>query len=311
MPGAYRALRDASRKVAEKLRLRDSYRGAGVARDSRTLVMMLVGYKPDLWPLILPRFEAALPQDCTVCLVSPGLYNPEIAQLCEAKSWRYMGTATNDVALAQNVCLLAHPDVEMVAKLDEDMFLLPGSIDALLDFYRATKAHKAVDPGFVAPMIPINGFTYRSLLRRLDLLDRFEAQFGTARIATTASPVTVNPAAARWMWEHTAPLAATQARLKATPAAEMLLSPIKFSIGLIVFERAFWEEFRFFPVYRHRLLAGQSTLGGDEEFLCKECVDRSRPIVIHPDVLAGHFSFGPQYAGMLALLKERPELFDS
>ena len=308
MAGLYQSLNASAHYVAEKLRLRDRYQRAGVQSDRETLVMMLVGYKPDLWPYVMPRFEAALPDDCTVCLVSPGLYREDLASLCQAKGWSYLGTRTNDVALAQNVCLSLHPGARIVVKLDEDMFLLPGTIAALIAFYDQVKAEGIVNPGFVAPMIPVNGFSYRSLLERLDLLADFEARFGPASVMTTGHAIAIDPAAARWIWERTTPLAETQARLQAAPV-DMLLSPIKFSIGLIVFERVYWEEFRFFRVYRHRLMAGQSTLGGDEQFLCRECIDRSRPIIVHPQILAGHFSFGPQYQGMMALLNERPELF--
>jgi hypothetical protein len=65
----------------------------------------------------------------------------------------------------------------------------------------------------------------------------------------------------------------------------------------------------YFLVHRHRLLAGLSTLGGDEAYICARAVELSRPAVVTTAVLAGHFSFEPQYAELKALLNERPELF--
>jgi hypothetical protein len=35
----------------------------------------------------------------------------------------------------------------------------------------------------------------------------------------------------------------------------------------------------------------------------------ARPAVVTTAALAGHFSFGPQYAGLKSLLDVRPELF--
>ena len=60
---------------------------------------------------------------------------------------------------------------------------------------------------------------------------------------------------------------------------QILLCPIQFSIGVIVFEHAFWETIGHLPVYRRRLLAGLSTLGADEEHICAKAVTSSRPIV--------------------------------
>ena len=91
----------------------------------------------------------------------------------------------------------------------------------------------------------------------------------------------------------------------------VLLCPIQFSIGLIAFERRFWEQMGYFLVHRHRLLAGLSTLGGDEAYMCARAVELSRPAVVTTAALAGHFSFGPQYAGLKALLTEQPELFSA
>ena len=177
--------------------------------DRRTganvLVCMLAGYKSDLWRFVMPRFRAALPE-ADVCIISPGLRHDGLADLCRREGWSYLSTATNDVALAQNVCYRLHDGAEMIVKLDEDMFLLPDTITRLLAAYRDIKAEGVVDPGFVAPMIPLNGFCYRYLLEMLGLLDAYEAAFGRAKLATSGLAVHTDPAAARWIWERTAPL---------------------------------------------------------------------------------------------------------
>jgi hypothetical protein len=273
----------------------------------RVVVTMLAGYKPDLWPLIFPRFKAALPK-ADVCIVSPGLRHDALSDLCRREGWSYLGTATNDVSLAQNVCFRLHDRAEMIVKLDEDMFVLPNTISDLLLEYKRIKIEGRVDPGFVAPMIPLNGFCYRYLLEMLGLLDEYETQFGTARLATSGLPLHTSPIAARWIWERTTPLASLAARLQSMDRRE-LLSPIQFSIGIIAFERKFWEQIGYFDVPRHKLVAGMSTLGGDEACLCAAAMTHSRPIVVTTAAVAGHFSFGPQYAAMSDLLKTQPEIF--
>ena len=274
---------------------------------SNTLVCVLAGYKPELWPFVMPRLRLALP-DADVCVVSPGLRLDSLAELCRSEGWSYLSTATNDVALAQNVCYRLHPDASMIVKLDEDMFLLPATIGTLLTEYQSIRRQGAVDPGFVAPMIPLNGFCYRHLLEMLGLLEEYEARFGSARMATSGIAIQTDPAAALWIWEKTSPLITTAERL-AIKGTRRLLCPIQFSIGLIVFERAFWEEIGFLPVYRHRLLTGISTLGGDEAYICGQALEKSRPGVVTTATCAGHFSFGPQYAAMKSLLDVHSEIF--
>jgi hypothetical protein len=304
---AYGKVKDAAAAADAYSRLHDRFRFDDRRTGAPVLVCMLAGYKPELWPFVMPRFRAALPA-ADVCLVSPGLRCAPLAELCRREGWSYLSTATNDVALAQNVCYRLHDAAEMIVKLDEDMFLLADTISGLLAEYHRIKAEGAVDPGFVAPMIPLNGFCYRYLLEMLGLLDEYEAAFGPARLATSGLPIHTDPDAARWIWERTNPLALTAARL-AQHERRRLLCPIQFSIGAIAFERRFWQRIGYLAVYRHRLLMGISTLGGDEAYLCARALEASRPAVVTTAALAGHFSFGPQYAGLKALLDRRPELF--
>ena len=304
---AYGSLKNGFHAADIYSRLHDRFRLDDRRVGSRVMVCMLAGYKPDLWPFIMPRFRAALPE-ADVCLVSPGMRSERLADICRSAGWSYLSTATNDVGLAQNVCYRLHERAEMLVKVDEDMFLLPDTITTILTEYREIKREGAIDPGFVAPMIPVNGFCYRHLLEMLGLLDEYEAAFGPARLATTGVAIQNNPAAARWVWERSAPLATTAARLAAL-GRRRLPCPIQFSIGLIAFERRFWESIDYLPVYRRRLLVGLSTLGADEAYICARALETSRPAVVTTAAVAGHFSFGPQYAGLRALLDERPELF--
>jgi hypothetical protein len=304
---AYRTVKQGVHSIEAYSRLHDRFSFDDRRRGAGVLVGMLAGYKPDLWGMVLPRFEAALP-DADVCLVSPGMRSDALAAICARKGWSYLSTSTNDVALAQNVCYSLHDRAEMIVKLDEDMFLLPDTITKMLEEYREIKAEGVVDPGFVAPLIPLNGFCYRYLLQMLGLLEEYEAKFGRAQLATAGIAVQNDPAAARWIWERTGPLATTAARVAAMER-QRIPCPIQFSIGLITFERRFWEMIGYLVVHRRRLLAGVSTLGGDEAYICARALEFSRPVMITTAAVAGHFSFGPQYAGQKALLSERPEIF--
>lgn len=306
----YGAVKRAAQAADSYSKFRDRTNFTDRRSGHNVLVSVLAGYKQELWPFVMPRLRAALAAagEADVCLVSPGKQDEGLASLCANEGWSYLATATNDVSLAQNICFKLHETAEWIVKLDEDMFLLPGSIRDLVQDYKRIKAEGRVDPGFVAPMIPVNGFCYRPLLRALGLLEAYERRFGTAQLGTFGLPVHTDPEAARWIWQKTAPLDTLPERLTCLESEE-LLSPVQFSIGMIVFERRFWEEFGCFHVARRKLLAGLSTLGGDESHMCAAAMIHSRPIVVTPRTAAGHFSFGSQYAGMAELMRQSPRLF--
>lgn len=305
----YGGLTKWARRIRGRLNISDHFQFDDQRRGRGTLVCMLTGSKPELWPYVMPRFKAALPES-DICLVSPGLRSQCLADLCGREGWSYLSTATRDASLAQNVCYRLHDGAELIVKLDEDMFLLPDSISALVEQYRVIKADGVVDPGFVAPTIPLNGFCYRHFLDAMGLLDEYEARFGRARIAASGLPIHGDPSAACWIWERTAPLEEAAARM-ASNRRLTLLCPIQFSTGMIVFEREFWEMIGRYPVLRRRLVFGISTEDADEAHLCASAVNASRPGVVTTAAVAAHFAFAPQYAAMRSLLRARPELFEA
>ena len=50
-------------------------------------------------------------------------------------------------------------------------------------------------------------------------------------------------------------------------------------------------------------------MGMDETQICEYCMRVSRPIVISKNVVVGHFSFGPQTAGMIDYFNANHERF--
>ncbi len=301
LKGVYEGRRRAS-NLSGRFDFKDRHKG------SACLVMMLAGYKHELWPFVFPRFERAVPRDADVCVMSAGKYDFELDKLCELHGWSYLATRINDVSLIQNIAINLHREAETIVKVDEDIFLTAETLVDTLDYHQSTKARGIVDPCATSPMLNVNGVCYRPLLRRLGLLEKYEARFGVARCATLGVKATDDVEAAVWIWKHTAPLEETLARLQRAEQSE-LMAPVQFSIGAIVFDRAFWAEIGYLPVRQHQLLLRRSTLGADEEYLCRMAMFYARPVVICPHALAGHFSFGKQYEGMLEILDEKPEYF--
>jgi hypothetical protein len=307
-PSVYDGLKQAVAHLQRWSNHHDRYRFENRAGGRTTLVLVLAGYKRPLWPYVFPRLSRGLPDGADVCVVSPGRDDSDLSELAARHGWSYLATRTNDVCLAQNIGLRLHPAAVLIVKMDEDMFVTARTVADCLAYYRHLEDGGIVRPGAVAPMINVNGVCTRHLLRRLDLLPAFEAAFGIAPVATTGTPATTDAAAARWLWSRTAPLEDTLAKL-AGESEPSLMAPVQFSIGLVVFARSFWEAIGSFPVRRHQLLTGRTTLGADEEHFCRMAMAQARPVVICQHALAGHFAFGPQYAGMLDLLAEHPDYF--
>lgn len=305
---SYDAGVSAIRSADNELRCRGRHTFVDRSSGAGTLVVVLAGYKHELWPAVFPRIEKNVPADADVCVVSAGRRDHELADLAARNSWSYLSTAQNDVGLIQNVAIAHHPEAQTVVKVDEDMLLPERVIPDLVDFHGRLRSEGVVNPAFTAPTININGFCYRGLLAALGILQEFEALFGSAQIATRGIAATENVEAAQWIWERTGPVDHT-AKILRERSPDLQMSGIQFSIGLIAFDRSFWDEIGHFPVYRHRLAVGKSTLGADEEYICRQAIFGGRPMVVAPHLFAGHFSFGRQYDGVLDLFRSQPALF--
>ena len=101
-PAVYGQLRTWVKAWSRQLKFMDKVQFDDRRTGSRVLVSILAGYKQELWPFTIPRLCQALP-DCDVCVVSPGIFSEELAQLCRDRGWSYISTKTNDVGLAQNI----------------------------------------------------------------------------------------------------------------------------------------------------------------------------------------------------------------
>lgn len=306
-PGLYEGLKRIVGAIDRRARITDRFAFDDRRSNSGTLVCVLCGEQPSLMPFTLPTLAAAT-RGHYVCLVSAGTFQEDLADASRGLGWSYLATRTRDAALAQNVCYRLHPGAEIIVKINEGVFVLPGSIDALIARLRHLKAQGVMDPGVVAPLVTLDGACYRMLLERLGLLEAFEARFGTARLTAAGAPIDSDPSAAAWMWENTSPLARVAERLAALPEQD-LLPAIRFGGDVCVFERSFWESVNYYPVYRRRLMVGRRSLQSDADHLGASAVAMSRPIVLASNVMAAKFASEQQYEHMLGLLERRPELF--
>jgi len=303
----YSAIRSVQCNFQRWLDSSDHFQFDDRRKNAKTLVSVVFRSTPLVWPLVLPRLKAALP-DCDVCLVLAGHRNASIADQCAREGWSYLATSTPDASLAQNICFTLHSHANFIVKIDDDIFVMKDTISGLLDQFQIIKADGVVNPGFLAPLIPLNGFSYRHTLDMIGLLDDYEARFGRAAIGGSGLAIHDDPAAAVWVWEHTGPIEDISKKLGHF-APRSLFCPVLYNTGLIVFERDFWEQSGRFPVLRRRMMFGIQTDGTDELHLCATAMTASRPAIVTTAVIAGHFAFPKQGVAMRRLAEERPELF--
>jgi hypothetical protein len=254
------------------------------------------GFKEYLWDLTLPRLERFAPPGWDVCLCSAGVESARLARAAERNGWSYLASENARVAAPLNLAIERHPAARWVTKLDEDVFVPAGAFETLLAGYRAFEAEGRYLPGFVAPVINVNGFSYTNFLDVLGLAAEYAERFGELRRAITGVRIHHDPAAARWVWERSLPFDAVARRFAELPFSYEPI-PHQFSIGMILFERSLWESM-------HGLKTGRRPpgMGVEEIGLARFCVERSRVMALVQNAFAGHFAFGPQDAGMRAAL---------
>lgn len=276
------------------------------SRGRDTLLMILAGYKPQLWEQTLTRMRKhtslELADICVVCSGHPPAAQ-KLRQIAAENGWSFLQSEDDRLANAQNMAIARFPNARWISKLDEDMFVTAGWLEKLLVTYKAAEADGRYQIGFVAPLIPVNGFGYRLLLDLTGRVGEFTALFPQkgAYSAALFIPDHVTEVT-EWLWRQTSPLDERAKELEKHGAA-FSICPHRFSIGAILLDRSVWQELGGFAV------GPEGILGYEESELCKWCMENSRAIVVSHASLVGHFSFFPQYEHMLELLQKEPELF--
>lgn len=279
-------------------------RGSGHGR----LLLVVAGHKPLLWPYVLPRLRRYSDDlDVDACVVCPGVTDEAYATLsdfCEEYSWSILRTTVNQLCLAQNLAIAHFTDAEYVFKVDEDMFVTRMWMPLLEECLARVEREMHYQVGFVAPLIPVNGYGYRVFLELFDLLEEYCDRFPGLPPISACMGVGAHHegAVAEWLWRRSSPLDEVAEKLRNSPPAYSIC-PHRFSIGAILFRRQLWKELGGFVV------APEGQLGHEETQLCNYCMDQSRAIIVSHNCLCGHFSFFPQYQHMLKLLLNEPWLF--
>jgi hypothetical protein len=270
------------------------------ARHLPRLLLIVAGYKSQLWPLTLLRIKEHVPADTDVCVVCPGKREPQLQGACAAMGWSFLAIQENKLSLAQNLAIVLHPQAQWIHKLDEDIVISAGYCETLEETYLYAFKLDEGQVGFVAPTLNVNGFSYRTFLKFVapaKLLE-FRARFGDSRTSCVNTAAWKNPSAAQFLWEQSMPFDHLAALFLNRPTGYDIC-PHRFSIGAILFHRGLWAESGGFTV------ADEGQLGVEETDLCAYCCDNARLILVSHRTFAGHVGFSPQARHMIAWLTSR------
>lgn len=276
-------------------------------KGSEYLLIVLAGYKEFVWESVFGRLRAFVPKDIDICIVTSGLVNSGLQDMCEEYQWSYLSTSRNNVSMAVNTAIWKHSDAQYVYKMDEDIFLTKGVFEILKDTYQAVSEKGRYEVGFVTPLIPINGYGHVRLLEIFDAVDLWQERFGELKYTnlTHHRNICESPETARFMWGE-----GNQAMNDLDRMQQILshrefqysICPIRYSIGFVLFHRNSWIRMKGFPAF-----AGN--MGMDEEAFCQFCVLQSYAMVVAENAVVGHLAFGPQNKAMEQYYHDNRERF--
>lgn len=275
----------------------------------KDLLVVLAGYKEFVWESVFTRLHTYVPENVDVCIITSGLVSSFLKEMCEEYQWSYLSTERNNVSLALNLAIWLHPRAEYIYKMDEDIFVTEGVFETLKSTYQKVEESSPYSVGFVAPLMPVNGYGHVRLLEIFDSVNRWEELFGPLKYSDCFYhhlTIWKDPKAARFMWGEKNPkmdnLDRMQEILQKKPF-QYSVCPIRYSIGFILFHRENWVKMGTFPVLEYR------NMGADEEWICQFCMMQARAMVIAENTVVGHLSYGDQNAEMEQYYYEHREQF--
>lgn len=277
------------------------------SKNKKTLLIVLAGYKTELWDNVFGRLEKYSPDDIDICLVSSGIYNEHLNNLAKKNNWSYLSIKRNNINLAQNTAISLFPHAQNIMKMDEDIFVTENTIQNLIDDFEKIKKESRYDVGTISPLINLNGYSYLRILELFNKVDEYEKLFGKAMFGGKDKPIENSTEVARFMWGYNNYLPSIDEmnkQLSTSKDINYTLCPIRLTIGLFMMSRDFWNEMKMYKVRRFL-----NDFGKDERQINVESILNSKAMIIDERCVVGHFSFHYQNTEMVKMYKEHPEYF--
>jgi hypothetical protein len=308
----YSLLKEKKKKIQRKRNINGKYFFVDNNTNAEKVCIVLAGYKHQLWKPVFARIKKYIPIDIDVCIMTSGVYNEQLVNLCKEYKWSYLSTKRNSVTLCQNIAINKFKNAQYIFKLDEDIFVTENFFENMIDTYKQVIGDGKYDAGFVAPIIPINGYSYTLLLEKMGLVDKYTELFEFPMVAVGPGvggkydkKIATDSDVAKFFWGEGNYIPGIDLLNKKFASDEPRYSacPSRFNIGAIMFPRKTWEDMEMFKV------GVSDDLGMDEQQICSFCVSYARPMIISENSVVGHFSFGPQTKDMYDFFDKNPERF--
>ena len=275
-------------------------------RDKSKLLYILAGYKLELWQDVSNRLKQFLPDDIDVCILSSGKYVEQLSKCAEKNEWSYLSTSVNDVAIIQNIVIKLFEKATYIFKMDEDIFTTRECFTKMYDTFLRAK-DDGVEVGFVGPIIPLhtNGHLF---LKQFALEENYQKEIGVRCVPGgrwTNRGYATNPKIPEFLWS-VGNIDELNKRLEKWNNT-YIITPIKYAICFILFERSLYEDMGGFNVVPETRSAG---VNGDEGQIMEYCMHHCKCTVIASNTLCGHFSYPDQEKEMMRFKLENAPLFE-
>lgn len=272
-----------------KRRLSKEYEFINRSKGEKKLLLILAGYQNFYWDVLLKRVYEFTESDVDVCIVIPGSPHKEkLKEICEKYNWSYLYSKYDRLGLVQNIAIKLHSNAEYIIKIDEDIVVSEKYFNNMINAYDKVKSVTRNKVGIVAPLINVNGYSYIPFLESINKIEEYDEKFGRAISSCTYEKVHLDADAALYLWENSIPFDNVAKFINKNNNGKISICPHRYSIGMILFKRKFWEEMNMFEVGR------DEELGLEEKQVCEYCNRTSQVIVIAEDVFIGHLGFGNQ-----------------
>ena len=291
----------------------EQLKGKDVLIDRRkklnVLLIILAGYKSFVYDNFFDRVKKFTPPPTVldICVVSSGLFDEQLADIAKENDWSYLSTSRNCVSLAQNIAISLHPNATFIYKLDEDIFVTKHCFETMMTTYQRVHESNYYDIGFVAPLIPLNGYGSVRILEKLGMVGMYEKLFEKVKFGPVLSHMLATaPNVAKFFWGEGGYIPSIDYLDNEFYNQEFCYSacPVRFNIGFILFHRSVWENLGGFYVPETG-----SAMGKDEDQLCNYCIIYSQAIIIAENTVVGHLSFNPQNQAMKDYYETHPDVF--
>ena len=288
-------------------KLSKKYVFEGKIKNLQKVCFVLAGYKSFSYEIVFKRIKKFIPDDIEVCILSSGKYSTELSQIAKGNDWSYLSTKRNNVSLIQNIAIDLFKSAIYIYKLDEDIFVTKGFFETLFKTMEECEKNGEYRVGFVAPTIPINGFGHLNILKRFNLVQKYEEMYEKPIYAAGRDRmVEYNPDVAKFFWGegNYLPQLDKMNDVLSKDEFKYIACPIRFSIGAILFKRDFWEKMDMFKV------VNGAGMGLDEEQVCEYAINHSEAIIVSLNSVVGHLSFRNQNDEMKKYFLQNTYIFD-